>query len=126
MSVIWIIDDDDIFQFITRKSIEKIDKNRNIITFSNGQEAIKSINQTREIPDVILLDINMPIMDGWEFLNKYEGIRDSKDKNTHIYMVSSSIDSKDLAKAQNSIHITDYITKPIDESKMIEILSNPN
>jgi CheY-like chemotaxis protein len=126
MSVIWIIDDDDIFQFITRKSIEKIDKNRNIITFSNGQEAIKSINQTQEIPDVILLDINMPIMDGWEFLNKYEGLGNSNDKNTHIYMVSSSIDSKDLDKAQNSIHITDYITKPIDENKMIEILSNRN
>ena len=126
MSVIWIIDDDDIFQFITRKSIEKIDKNRNIITFSNGQEAITSMNQNKEVPDVILLDINMPIMDGWEFLNKYEGVRDSIDKNTHIYMVSSSIDSKDLAKAQNSIHITDYITKPIDENKMIEILCKLN
>lgn len=128
MDTIWIVDDDEIFQFITRKSIEKIDTSKHIISYSNGEQAFKSINnaihQENGLPDIILLDINMPVMDGWEFLQQYSGVSDNSNKKPTIYMVSSSIDQKDLIKAHNSVFITDYITKPIDEDKMIEILNN--
>lgn len=70
---VWIIDDDIIFKIIAQKIIQKSENLETLSTFSNGQEALEAlesaVTKNENLPDIILLDIEMPIMDGWEFIN---------------------------------------------------------
>jgi two-component system chemotaxis response regulator CheY len=129
-ATIFIIDDDEIFQFITRKSFERLDRNDSLFFFLNGDDALNSIKNalvgTQELPDIIFLDINMPIMDGWEFLTELKSLNISEEKVPSIYMVSSSIDDKDLLKSKTHPMIKDYIVKPIKDVDIKEILNGLN
>jgi CheY-like chemotaxis protein len=127
-NTICIVDDDEIFQFITRKSFERLNRSDDIVMFSNGEKAIQYMQEIYQehqpFPDVIFLDINMPIMDGWDFIAEFSKINLSGEKLPAIYMVSSSIDDKDLFKARSLSIVKDYITKPIDDIKIREILND--
>ncbi|MBC7451776.1 MAG: response regulator [Cytophagales bacterium] len=129
-NTICIVDDDEIFQFITRKSFERLNRSDNILIFSNGEEAIHYIQDAHDIdkpiPDIIFLDINMPVMDGWDFMDQFAKVDLYGEKAPDIYMVSSSIDDKDLHKAKSLSMVKDYITKPIDDLKIREILNGLN
>jgi CheY-like chemotaxis protein len=127
-NTICIVDDDEIFQFITKKSFERLKRSDEIVLFSNGEKAIHYIQeileQNQPLPDVIFLDINMPIMDGWDFIAEFSKINLSDQKKPVIYMVSSSIDDKDLFKARSLPIVKDYITKPIDDLTIMDILDH--
>ena len=129
-STICIVDDDEIFQFITRKSFERLNRSDEVLIFSNGEEAIQYIQDTQQehhaLPDVIFLDINMPIMDGWDFMEEFNKIKMYDTHMPAIYMVSSSIDDKDLSRARALPMVKDYIIKPIDDKKIVEILNSIN
>lgn len=119
----YLIDDDEIYIFTTKKLIEKVDFCEEVAVFENGKEAIDAIKFTiknkNELPDVILLDLNMPIMDGWQFLDEF--IRIKSKKNIKIYIVSSSIDPSDIARANTYNMVSNYIVKPISREKLQEI-----
>ncbi|MFC5046689.1 response regulator [Aquimarina hainanensis] len=126
-TTLYLIDDDTIHQFIVKKLISKISSQQNkLLTFSNGEEAILFIesiwNQKEQLPDVILLDINMPIMDGWDFLNAYIKLTPTPEKKINIYILSSSQNPDDLEKAKKYKNIAGYLTKPINESILKELL----
>lgn len=76
---IWIVDDDPIYQIIANKIIQRSDMFSEVTTFKNGREAMNIVHQVLEnkntIPDIILLDINMPVMDGWEFMEELTAIK---------------------------------------------------
>ncbi len=112
-----VIDDDNIYQFTVKHFIKNEKLADEIITFADGEEAInyftENINKPEALPDIILLDINMPIMDGWQFLDEYEKIVDKLPKQITIYMVSSSVDHEDLKKARGINLISNYFTKPL-------------
>ena len=97
-----IIDDDIIYQFLAKEEIEYTNLVRNVMFFDDGDKAIKFLETTLEgsdvslLPDVIFLDINMPIMDGWEFLEAYLLLKPRIGKNIIIYIVCSSIDMRDI------------------------------
>jgi len=124
---IYIIDDDEIFQFITRKSFERLERKDELHFFLNGEDALNSIKRAVkedvELPEIIFLDINMPIMDGWDFLAELQVLIDSSVNKPYIYMVSSSIDDKDLIKSKKYSMIKDYIVKPIKDVLIKEILT---
>ncbi|MFN8417508.1 MAG: response regulator [Cytophagaceae bacterium] len=123
-ATICIVDDDEIFQFITKKTFERLNRKDDLYIFSNGEEAIQYFLSHQELkPDVIFVDINMPIMDGWDFMEELERIQMNYPQ---IFMVSSSIDDKDLTKAKSMPLVKDYITKPIDESTIKVILNTLN
>lgn len=65
------------------------------------------------LPDVIFLDINMPIMNGWQFLDEFKKMQNSIDKNITIYLVSSSFDDRDISRSKDYAEVTDYIIKPV-------------
>ncbi|MGN6647654.1 MAG: response regulator, partial [Cytophaga sp.] len=71
-ATVCVIDDDEIFQFITKKSFERLNRNDDLLFFQNGEDALiymkGALTGDKPKPDVIFLDINMPIMDGWDFL----------------------------------------------------------
>ncbi|WP_452228137.1 MULTISPECIES: response regulator [unclassified Lacinutrix] len=121
-----IVDDDDIYQFTIKKTIKALNLAQNIIAFSDGEEAlnfmIANLNNDEELPDVILLDINMPIMDGFQFMEEYIKIKPKLGKKITIYMVSSSVDIADLGRAKKISEISDYIIKPIRKAKIKEII----
>lgn len=119
----YLIDDDEIYIFTTKKLINKIDFCEEIAVFQNGKEAIEAIKFTlrnkNELPDVILLDLNMPIMDGWQFLDEF--IRIKSEKQIKIYIVSSSVDPSDIERAKTYNMVSNYIVKPISREKLHEI-----
>lgn len=110
-----IIDDDPIFIFGARRMMELSDFCNSFMIFKNGQEAFNNLKPImsagENIPDVILLDINMPIMDGWQFLEEF--IKIESHKLITIYIVSSSIDPMDVERAKEYESISNYIVKPI-------------
>jgi CheY-like chemotaxis protein len=121
-----IVDDDDIYQFTTSVLLKKTDLVNKIIVFSNGLKAINflkdEIGNKENIPDVLFLDINMPVMDGWEFLEEYLLIKPMIPKTVVIYMVSSSVDEKDVLKAKSISALSGYLVKPISSQNIMEVI----
>jgi len=115
IDVACIIDDDPIFIFGAKRMMEISDFCNSFMIFKNGEEAITNLKPIMKngdaVPDIILLDINMPIMDGWEFLDEFVTIESHK--TTTIYIVSSSIDPMDLERAKRYDNVSNYIIKPI-------------
>ena len=120
-----IIDDDQVYVFGLKKLIEFSNFCKNVMVFANGEEGLKYLTplvaNAEMLPDVILLDINMPVMDGWEFLEEFIKIKHKLAKNITIYMVSSSIQQSDIDRAKACTEVSDYIVKPIklDDLKRI-------
>lgn len=126
VSSICVIDDDEIYQLTFKKVVKATGFNQQILIFSDGEEAINFLqnkaNRSEELPDVIFLDINMPIMDGWDFMEEYILIKPRIGKQIIIYMVSSSVDVRDLERAKAIVEISDYLIKPVTKEQLIQIL----
>ena len=123
---ILIIDDDPLYLLLVKKTILKYEFAKTISAFSNGLEAFDSliqlINDPSALPDIILLDINMPIMDSWEFLDKFIPILQKINKKISIYIVTSSLAEIDKTKARTYPIIKDYLLKPIDQPILTTII----
>lgn len=123
-----LIDDDKVYQFTSKMILEATLLTSRITTFFNGQEAIEFFldpaNQQIDIlPDVIFLDINMPIMNGWNFLEEFDKIFYTLPKKILIYVVSSSVDDSDMEKSKSFVSVADYVIKPINKEKYRLLLS---
>lgn len=118
----YIVDDDAIFVFVLKKLLEKNGNFGKMIDFKNGNDAIDVLfSDQSELPCVILLDLNMPIIDGWQFLDQLE---DSELKDElNVYIMSSSIDRTDIEKSKNYSIVKDFISKPVNGDKLEKILS---
>ncbi|ADY31012.1 MULTISPECIES: response regulator [Cellulophaga] len=125
-----IIDDDDIYQFTIVKTIKALGLAKKIMVFSDGEEAkdfmLDNIKNNYELPDVIFLDNNMPIMDGFQFMEEYVKFKPQLDKKITVYMVSSSVDPVDIERANNVSEINGYIIKPIKPGQLKSIIENLN
>ncbi|HEY9184990.1 MULTISPECIES: response regulator [Salegentibacter] len=127
-----IIDDDKIYVNLVRKIIEIKKLSENLLIFKNGKEALDYFqlimgNMTEDkLPDIIFLDLNMPVMDGWEFLSEFIKIKNNFEKKITLYVVSSSIDPRDLERAKSFNMVTDYLIKPIELKKFEKIFEKNN
>jgi CheY-like chemotaxis protein len=125
---IWVIDDDPIYQIIVNKIIQKSELFSSVYSFINGKDAIDALKKTLENnelpPNIILLDINMPIMDGWEFMEEMVLLKSQINELIHIYIVSSSIAFEDKSKAKNYSEIIAYLSKPVNSNDLILIAAN--
>ena len=121
-----IIDDDDIFIYGTRRIMQEVNFCDDIIVFNNGKEAIDGMQnylaEGKNLPDVIFLDINMPVMNGWDFLEEFTKIPNLNKDAVILYIVSSSVDPADLQKAKEFELVNNYILKPILPKQLNEIL----
>jgi CheY-like chemotaxis protein len=122
-----LIDDDKIYQFTARKILESTGLAKKILSFYNGSEAIVFLKQRfstdqNELPDIIFLDINMPVMNGWQFLEEYHKINDRFQKTITIFVVSSSVDDCDIQRSKEFSEVTDYIVKPINRLKYQQLI----
>ncbi|WP_281541552.1 response regulator [Maribacter aestuarii] len=122
-----IIDDDPIFIYGTKRLMKEIDFCDSIMVYNNGQDALDGLLELSEsgqkIPPYIFLDLNMPIMDGWEFLEQFSKIPSNKIKKTTIFIISSSVDPRDLEKVKNYKAVNNYILKPITPTDLETVLN---
>lgn len=119
-----IIDDDPIFIFGTKRLMEIAGFCNEILIYRNGREgldALSTLIQNRKtMPEIILLDLNMPILDGWGFLDEIINIE--LPKTVTIFIVSSSIDPIDLQKAKEYSQVSNFIVKPVTVENLKKIL----
>lgn len=120
-----VIDDDEVFQLIIKKQIEMKNIQCEILKFYNGQEAYEYLRDNADlngnIPDLVMLDVNMPVKDGWGFLDDYDTLPDSVKTRINLYMVTSSVIQSDIDRAKNNDNIVDFVSKPITNDKLGEL-----
>lgn len=125
---ICIIDDDEIYIFLIKKSFEAMEIENEVISYLNGVDALDDLMQMKknqkQLPTLILLDINMPIMDGWEFLFEFRKIQAEIPNKVAIYIVSSSIANEDKEKSKTFPEIVSYLSKPIELETLASIVRN--
>ena len=123
---ILIVDDDLVYRFAASKTIAATGLAERIEECNDGLEALnllkENVHQPQNLPDVIFLDINMPTMDGWEFLKAFESVVSEFPKTIHIYMVTSSIDKNDIERSKEFSTVSDYLVKPIFKDTFTKIL----
>lgn len=119
-----VIDDDDINIFIIKKIVEKTGYSVNMTSKGNGQLAIDYLLEVTQddalFPNLMLIDINMPVLNGWEFLEAYEGLNIPRQPD--MYMLSSSVYENDIEKAKTYKSIKGFISKPLSIERLSELL----
>lgn len=116
-TTVFIIDDNPIDCFIAEKLIKLAHKQSRVATFQNPLQALEQLQSLAQttpthFPQVILLDINMPIMDGWAFLEQYQTLSDELVGQCSLFMLSSSSNSHDVDKAKTYAFVKAYLSKP--------------
>jgi CheY-like chemotaxis protein len=121
-----LIDDDKIFQYLTHRIITDTHLIKDIEMFSNGLDALHYLESVsddkKKLPDVILLDLFMPVMDGWGFLKEYVDLQSKLAKKIPIYIISSSIDPIDIQKSKSINSVIDFIVKPMTKEVFMQIM----
>ncbi len=120
----WIIDDDPIARVLIEKKMKREKLGEEFQAFSNGQAALDHLlNLNGETkPDLILLDLNMPILDGWEFLN--EGQHKIEESEIKVAILTSSISNEDRDKANGYKCVSCFLKKPLDTEELLENLNS--
>lgn len=126
---ILLVDDDEVYLFVTKKILDNLSDDIIVNSFTDGGQAIEYINlcleESQELPEVILLDINMPFMDGWGFLAEFKKLKPAlPSANVNIFMVTSSNDPADFKRSKEFEELTGYVVKPVFEDKLVEILTD--
>ncbi len=120
-----LVDDDPTTNFFNRHLIGKMGLFDQIHEAANGQIALEKIAELHdkgEAPDMILLDINMPIMNGFEFLDRYTVLDDKIKSSVVVCMLTTSLAKEDLERSKEYAILDDYIDKPLYEAKMRELI----
>ena len=123
--IVAIIDDDRVFQQVTRIKLARRQLARRVLMFSDGDQAMQFFAENaadpEQLPDIILLDLNMPIMDGWDFLEAFAHIKPKLGKKVTIFVATSSVNPEDHRRAKTISEISDFIVKPIPDERLMRI-----
>jgi CheY-like chemotaxis protein len=113
------IDDDDIAHYLLKSLLKLQRPDLSLSSFLSPYEALDLINENQFEPSVVFLDINMPKMNGWEFLKELE----KRNYNAPIYILSSSEDAKDIGRVKEFKNVQGYFTKPLSPPQLAEVLN---
>jgi CheY-like chemotaxis protein len=123
-----VIDDDDIYVLLTKRIIEKTHLFEKVIVFKNGLEGLNFIkenfNDFNLLPEIILLDLSMPIMNGWQFLDEFMKLYPKNESSIKIYISTSSISPNDVERAKKISIVSNYLIKPISKEVFIKMLND--
>lgn len=123
------IDDDPVNNMICKLTIEMVATKPEIVTFTNpslGFDYIVNEYATKleQRPTVVLLDINMPVMSGWEFLERFDNLKDDVKKMFKIFILSSSVDPRDKQRSYANKNVKAFMVKPLVKDNVVEILDS--
>ncbi len=123
MKRIVLIDDDPTTNYLNKLIIERSDLVDEVLTFNSAEEALNYFNTNNSTTDaLVLLDINMPIMNGWQFLDHYREMEG--DKSNKIVMLTSSINPSDKQLADEKNEIVDYKSKPLSVEMLQDLVTS--
>ena len=127
LNCILLIDDDEPTNFLNRMVIEELDCAERIETMQSAREALKYLTNTTSNgnyprPDLVFLDINMPAMDGWEFLEKYHQLPEEQQAKIIVVMLTTSFNPEDEMKARQIAGISGFRNKPLTPEILKQIL----
>lgn len=126
LDTILFIDDDPITLMLCKMVISKSSFSKVIATATNGEEALQYFNKLKQadentnlaLPQLIFLDLNMPVMGGWEFLDSFSTAEYALYNNTKVIILSSTIDPADLEKSSKYPMVIDFLSKPISKEML--------
>jgi len=119
-----LVDDDDTNNFYNKIILrEEVGFTGEIKVCYNGKEALEFLQSKGSMPDIILLDINMPIMNGFEFLDRYEDLPNELKAKVVICMLTSSLSDSDKEKAGSTGIIKEYFGKPLEKELLIGVMN---
>ena len=125
INLIMMIDDDSMTAFINKRILKIIGYTGKIISFPNGQEALQYMqgasSSEEKLPDLILVDINMPKMNGWEFLDAFSKMH-SIDKSISIVMLTNSVNKEDTIRSSQYEVVDHILNKPLSEYELKKLL----
>lgn len=129
MELVMLVDDNDTDNFISKRIIEITKFSKRVEVKSSGKSALDYLrenqNNIENLPNIIFLDINMPIVDGFVFLYEFEKFNEIVRSRCKVIILSSSDNKRDIDKIVNNNHVIKFITKPLTEVALDEIkLSN--
>ena len=116
-----LIDDNYIDIFVTRKILESANFADNIIVLQSAHDAIDALRDGSIKPNVIFLDIRMPMMSGFEFLQEYEALELDNKERVKIFMLSSSLDPTDMNNSKSNKYVAQYVHKPLTHQALEEL-----
>ncbi|GHA53884.1 response regulator [Pontibacter akesuensis] len=119
MKKIVLVDDMEIFNFIMVTSIKNVNPAFTVHDFTDPQQAFESLDELS--PDVVFLDLNMPIMDGWSFLERMQ----ERNMQQKVYILTSSTSELDRQRSKEFQNVVQFLVKPVEEELLQEILQDP-
>lgn len=124
IDLVYIIEDDPIASFIIKSIVDRNPEIKKSVTFENAKVALNFLSNAFSgninLPNLILLDINMPVMDAWHFLESLSNLPNYKPIS--VYILSSSIDNADIVKSKQYTDVKGFLAKPLSEEKLNELL----
>lgn len=118
---IMLIDDDPIVNLVNQTLIRSISPDMEIYAFTSPEEALHGLSADNQ-KTLLLLDLNMPRFDGWDFLDAFSAMPDVVKEQLCIYVLSSSIDDKDKQRALNYVVVKDYLVKPLLKTVLVSAI----
>ncbi len=123
LKCILLVDDNDADNYFHKLVINEMNITDNIQVVTNGFDALEYLNNDNNIlPELVFLDINMPKMSGWEFIEEFKKIDPVKRRKIVVVILSTSINPDDYNRAQDSAEISDFETKPLDAEAIENII----
>ena len=128
LNCILLVDDDRATNFLNKLLLDKMGVADTIKTARNGMEAMDYLMRAFQgerdcpVPDLICLDINMPMVNGWEFLERYEPMPDDFKKSITVLMLSTSLRQEDIERAKQLPLIKGFVLKPLTENEVMRVL----
>jgi len=119
---VMIIDDNEIDIFINRKVLEFGNFCERIVTTQSAEEALEILKSEEEIPGLILLDLNMPVMDGFRFLYEFSTLEKEVKDQVRVVVLTSSDNARDKEKAAANPYVSTFVSKPLNEQKLQKLI----
>ncbi len=122
---IWIVDDNEIDVLIGTKTVERYDSTINVRSFVRAQDALEvletMLKASEKLPDLIFLDLYMPLLDGWQFLRAFKTMTASQKHEMRIIVTSSTPNEKEIPQQTEFSEVVGHIIKPIDVHRLKEV-----